>query len=199
MQVPIDNLIYERNLWEKGFRYVAGIDEAGRGPLAGPVVSASVVFEPYVTIAGVTDSKALSASRREKLYEQIIKQCVSYHIAEVDNETIDSINIYQATQVSMHRALGGLNVKPEYVLIDAMKLKLDIPNEPIVKGDLKSFTIAAASILAKVHRDRLMANLHLEYPVYNWIKNKGYPTLAHREAVKKFGFTPYHRKTFTVK
>ncbi len=193
-----DLLNYEKKLWNLGYRFIAGIDEAGRGPLAGPVVSACVIFEPSFIIEGVYDSKSLSSRQREILYQKIISDCVCYSIGIVDNETIDRINILEAAKLSMKMAVEKLSRKPEYILVDAVKLNLPIPVEPIIKGDQKSHTIAAASIIAKVYRDDLMRKLHNEYPIYKWNENKGYPTKAHREAIKSHGFSPYHRKTFKV-
>jgi ribonuclease HII len=191
-------LTFERSLWEKGFRCVAGIDEAGRGPLAGPVVSACVAFEPFCIIEGVYDSKALTASKRERLYSQILDKAVCYAIGVVDHQTIDRINIFQASRLSMKKAFEALSQKPDFVLIDAVRLDLPVPSQSIIKGDQKSFSIAAASIVAKVYRDRLMEGLHQEYPDYGWNQNKGYPTKAHREAIHKYGYSPYHRRTFHV-
>ncbi len=197
---PVQSIIdTEKDLWRNGYRNIAGMDEAGRGPLAGPVVSACVIFNPYKVVEGVYDSKALTASRRSFLYRLIIENCSCYGVGIIDNETIDRINILEATKLSMHEAVRGLSIKPDYVLIDAVPLQLDIPVKTIIKGDQKSFSIAAASIIAKVSRDSIMDRLHEEYPVYGWDKNKGYGTADHREAIRKFGFSPYHRKTFTVK
>jgi ribonuclease HII len=189
-------LSYETKLWNEGYSLIAGIDEAGRGPLAGPVVSACVIFPPSIVIEGVYDSKALSANQREKLYENIIEKAVAYGIGIVDNNTIDRINIFEATKLSMLNAVDRSPVKPDCVLIDAVRLELGVPVQAIIKGDQKSFTIAAASILAKVTRDRMMRKMHEEYPVYGWEQNKGYPTRAHKDAIRVHGFSPYHRRTF---
>ncbi len=191
-----DLLAYESRLWDRGYRAVGGIDEAGRGPLAGPVVSACVIFDPEVLIEGVYDSKALSAAARERLYGEIVSRARSYAVGLADNETVDRVNIYQATRLAMLRAVEGLSCVPDFLLTDAVRLDSMIPQEPVIKGDRKSFTIAAASIIAKVTRDRLMAELHREYPVYGWEKNKGYPTRDHRDAIRVHGFSPYHRKSF---
>ncbi len=193
-----DLLDFENEIWSQGFDHVAGIDEAGRGPLAGPVVSACVIFNPSDYIEGVYDSKALPAKTREILYQKIVEKAVCYGIGIVDNNTIDCINIFEATKISMQKALECLSISPDYIMVDAVKLKTARPCLSIIKGDQKSFTIAAASILAKVYRDNLMKLLHNEYPVYGWHNNKGYPTKSHRQAIKKFGFSPYHRRTFTV-
>jgi ribonuclease HII len=197
---PADTLFqYERMLWSRGYSMLAGMDEAGRGPLAGPVVSACVIFEPSVMIEGVYDSKALTSKKREELCELIKSKAVCYGVGSVDNDTIDKINILEATKLSMKRAVASLSQKPDYILIDAVKMDLGIKSEGIIKGDQKSFTIAAASIIAKVSRDRFMDAIHGEYPEYCWNENKGYGTESHREAIKKHGLSPYHRKSFTVK
>lgn len=192
-------LSYESDIANQGYANIAGIDEAGRGPLAGPVVAGSVVFQNGVFIEGVRDSKKLSHKRREELYDIIIEKCTAYGVGIIDNNKIDEINIYQASKLAMMTAIENMSIKPDFLLVDAMKLDTDIPNLPLIKGDLKSFTIAAASIIAKVTRDRIMFKLHEEYPQYGWKQNKGYPTKAHREAVKKYGFSPYHRRTFRVR
>lgn len=191
---------YEEELYSRGVALVAGIDEAGRGPLAGPVVSACVVFPARFFIEGVYDSKALSAKKRESLYELITSGCLAWAVGIIDNQTIDRINIYQAAKLSMLQALESLpGVTPEHVLTDAMPLGEHVPHTAIIKGDQKSFTVAAASIVAKVTRDRIMDELHREFPQYGWDHNRGYPTAEHREAVKRHGFTKYHRLTFSVK
>lgn len=196
---PLDTLLqYERSLWKKGFRRVAGIDEAGRGPLAGPVVAACALFEEGAGIEGVYDSKALSAKKRDQLFDQITAQALSWSVCFIDPETIDRVNIYQATMLAMHQAVKGLSETPDFILIDAMPLKTDIPSTPIIKGDQKSFAIAAASILAKVTRDRYMDELHAQFPQYGWDHNRGYGTEEHRAAIHAHGFTPHHRRSFNV-
>ncbi len=201
MKIPpvISILEYEKDLWQQGFQHIAGIDEAGRGPLAGPVVSGCVIFRPYVALEGVYDSKALTPQKRSELYEIILNNCAGYGLGIVDNETIDQINILEATKLSMLKAVQSLKINPDFILIDAVSIKSNIPYKSIIKGDQKSFTIAAASIIAKVYRDRLMDNLHEEYPHYLWNKNKGYGTEEHRKAIHEHGLSPYHRKSFTVK
>lgn len=189
----------ETALYSRGFEKIAGIDEAGRGPLAGPVVSACVVFHPGFFIEGVRDSKTVSEKNRERLFGEICENCLAYGIGIVDNKTIDRINIYEAARLSMLLAIDQIDVEPDFILIDAMPLELEIPNQSVIKGDSKSFSIAAASILAKVTRDGIMRNYHQEYPNYGWDRNKGYPTQEHRSAVKQFGFTPYHRRSFSVR
>lgn len=191
-------LSFETKLWNEGYSHIAGIDEAGRGPLAGPVVSACVIFRPSDIIEGVYDSKALTESQREKFYDMIVEKAVAYGVGLVDNQTIDRVNIFEATKLSMLHAVEKTSPKPDYVLIDAVRLDLAVPSLAIIKGDQKSFSIAAASIIAKVTRDRLMKKLHEEFPVYGWEQNKGYPTREHREAIKVNGYSPYHRRSFNV-
>ena len=182
----------------KNFGLVAGIDEAGRGPLAGPVVCACVIMplEEDKIIEGINDSKKLSAKKREVLYEKIIETAIDYKIIEVDNKTIDDINILQATRLGMKNALNGLKNRPYVVLIDAVKIDTDIKQENIIKGDSLSYNIASASILAKVYRDRLMLELSKKYPEYHFEKHKGYGTKEHIEALKKYGKCEIHRDSF---
>lgn len=186
--------------YEKKFQnlVIAGIDEAGRGPLAGPVVCACVVmpFEKEKMIEQVNDSKQLSSKKREKLYDEIVKVALDYAIIEIDEKTIDEINILNATKLGMKRALESLKIKPDIVLIDAVKIDSDIRQENIIKGDTLSYNIAAASILAKVHRDRLMIKLSEKYPQYNFAKHKGYGTREHINALKIYGKCPIHRESF---
>lgn len=196
---PKEELLkFETALFEKGFSKIAGLDEAGRGPLAGPVVAAAVLFEEGVFIEGVWDSKKISEKKREILFDEICTKSASFGIGIVHNEKIDEINIYEATKLAMMNAIDHLHFLPDFLLIDAMKLSLDIPQNAITKGDQKSFSIAAASILAKVTRDRIMMEMHEEFPIYGWNKNKGYPTREHRNAVKKYGHCKYHRKSFKI-
>lgn len=179
---------------------IAGVDEAGRGPLAGPVVAAAVIFDENTIINEINDSKKLAEKTRNLLFDEIIERCLGYGIGIIDNKEIDEINILQASLKAMKIACNKLAVEPDIILIDGNKsFYTHIKTETIVKGDSKSQSIAAASILAKVTRDRLMENYAPEYPEYNWAKNKGYPTKEHREAVKKFGATELHRKTFLRK
>ncbi|MGA2142063.1 MAG: ribonuclease HII [Brevinematales bacterium] len=201
MKVPPVRFIIdtEKDLWQSGYRNIAGMDEAGRGPLAGPVVSACVVFDPFVLIEGVFDSKSLLPSKRKDLYKIIVEKCRCFGIGIIDNITIDRVNILEATKLSMHEALQRLSIRPDYVLIDAVRLQLDTPVKPIIKGDCKSFTIAAASIIAKVSRDSIMERLHEEYPMYGWDRNKGYGTEEHRKAIEKYGPSKYHRRSFKFK
>lgn len=181
----------------KGKR-IAGIDEAGRGPLAGPVVCACVIMplDEDKLIDGINDSKKLTEKKREELYDKIKERAIAYSIVEVDERTIDHINILNATKLGMKRALDGLKVKPDIVLIDAVKIDTDLPQDNIIKGDAKSYNIASASILAKVYRDRLMKKLSVKYPQYNFAKHKGYGTKEHIENLKKYGKCELHRETF---
>jgi len=179
---------------------IAGVDEVGRGPLAGPVVAAAVIFSPSVFIEGVNDSKKLSESQREKLYPVIIEKSLTCAVSAVSQGKIDDINILNASLLAMLNSIKKLEVKPELILIDGNKsFNCDIPVRTIVKGDAKSFCIAAASILAKVTRDRLMKRLSAYYPAYQWERNKGYPTKQHIETLKLVGPSPLHRKTFLRK
>jgi len=189
-------LSYERELWDGGFPFVAGVDEAGRGPLAGPLVVSAVIFEKGAQIPIVNDSKKLTAKQREFLYDQIISAAKKYSIIELDEEEIDSLNILQATHKGMRMAVKELEIA-QFVLIDG----LPVPNMParsnaIVKGDAKSASIAAASILAKVYRDRIMDKYAELYPQYGFERNKGYGSKSHLEAIEKYGSCPIHRKTF---
>ena len=182
-------------------KIIAGIDEAGRGPLAGPVVCACVIMpmDEDKIIDGINDSKKLSEKKREELYAKIINTALDYSIIEIDEKTIDRINILNATKLGMKKALNSLKLKPDIVLIDAVKLDITLPQENIVKGDAKSYNIASASILAKVYRDRLMKNLSLKYPEYNFAKHKGYGTKEHIEKLKLYGKCEIHRDSFIKK
>ena len=203
MKPPGQDILFEfeNPIWDTGIRFIAGLDEAGRGPLAGPVVAGCVVFPPRLFIEGVWDSKKLTALRREQLYELIVSNCIAYGVGIVDNQTIDEVNIYQATKLAMQDALTQVLTQTpvEHLQIDAMRLAVDIPQTSIIKGDMRSFTIAAASIIAKVERDRIMDRLHAEHPQYGWDKNRGYGTQKHRDALKAHGQCVYHRKSFKVK
>ncbi len=179
---------------------IAGVDEAGRGPLAGPVVAAAVIFDNDVEIPGVKDSKKLSEKKRESLFDEIIRNSLSYGIGIVYQREIDEINILQATLKAMASAVSQLKNKPDLILVDGNKtFETETEIKPIIKGDAKSFSIAAASIIAKVTRDRIMQIFALDYPEYDWHKNKGYGTKQHIEAIKKFGATEIHRKSFLTK
>jgi len=178
----------------------AGCDEAGRGCLAGPVFAAAVILPVNFQLEGLTDSKQLTHSQREKLRPIIETEALAWAVATVDHEEIDRINILNASFLAMHRAIEKLTLEPGYLAIDGNRFKAHakIPHCCIIKGDGKYLNIAAASILAKTHRDEFMVNLGVEFPHYNWQQNKGYPTIAHRKAVIEMGLSPYHRKTFNV-
>ena len=191
-----DNYKFERELREKGITLIAGVDEVGRGPLVGPVVAACVILPEDFSLDGLTDSKKLSEKKRDFFFEEIKKQAIAIGIGIKDEDVIDEVNIYEATKLAMVDAINNCRVKPEHILIDAMPLELDIPTTSIIKGDLKSITISAASVIAKVTRDRMMYELDLKYPMYEFKKNKGYPTKAHMDAIKKYGIIKEHRKTF---
>ncbi len=191
------NWDYENKYFAQGYTWVCGTDEAGRGPLAGPVVAAAVILPEGLMIEGLNDSKKLSEKKREALYDVIIKESVSFAICEASVEEIDTLNILNASQLAMRRCVEKLVPKPEVVLVDG-NIARDFPiiAEPVIKGDALSPSIAAASILAKVTRDRMLVELDSQYPEYNFKKHKGYPTKEHREAVIKHGPSPVHRKTF---
>lgn len=191
-------LDYELEYYKSGKKLIAGVDEAGRGPLAGPVCFAAVImpFEQDKIIEEINDSKKLTEKKREQLFEKIKNIAISYNIIFVDEKTIDSINILNATKLGMKQAIENLSVKPELVLIDAVKIDTCVPTESIIKGDAKSYNIAAASILAKVTRDKLMVELDKKYPEYNFKKHKGYGTKEHIENLKKFGKCEIHRNSF---
>lgn len=194
----MDKLEYERELNSKGYKYVCGVDEVGRGPLAGPVVCAAVIMPLDNVIGGVDDSKKLSAKKRERLAEEIQKIAIACHISLIEAKIIDEINILEATKLCMKNAVEGLSLKPDYVITDGnMTLDIAIPQTSIVKGDAKSYTIGCASIIAKVYRDALMDKYAEEYPQYDFIHNKGYGTAKHVEGIKAYGLTPIHRKSFT--
>jgi ribonuclease HII len=191
------DLRYERKLWLSGVEAVAGVDEAGVGPMAGPVVAAAVIFEPEAFIKGVHDSKQVPADRREVLYEAITARALAFAVGVAEVEEIDRLNIYHATLAASARAVEGLRVKPGHVLVDGRPIKaLKIPQTHIVGGDRKSFCIAAASIIAKVVRDRLMCEYDSRYPGYGFAQHKGYCTAAHFEAIARLGPSPIHRTSF---
>lgn len=194
--MDIDNYKYERELREKGITLIAGVDEVGRGPLVGPVVAACCILPKEFNLDGLTDSKKLSEKKREYFFEEIKKQAISYGIGIIDEKKIDEVNIYEATKLAMKEAIKNMNVKPEHILIDAMPLELDIPTTSIIKGDLKSITISAASVLAKVTRDRMLVELDKKYPMYDFKNNKGYPTRKHLAAISKYGIIDEHRKSY---
>lgn len=190
----------EREFFRKGFRLIAGVDEAGRGPLAGPVVAASVVFDERIEIDGINDSKKLTSKEREQLEKEIKQKALAYSIFVVDVDEINKLNILRSSLFAMEQSILQLELKPDLILVDGnYKLNLSIENQPIVKGDSKCFSIAAASILAKTYRDRLMIELSEKFPEYKFHKNKGYPTREHIEAILKFGPCEIHRKKFLRK
>ena len=196
MKDKIDNYKYERALNDKGITLIAGVDEVGRGPLIGPVVAAAVILPKDYKLDGLTDSKKLSEKKREYFYEIINKEALAIGIGIVNETVIDEINIYEATKVAMKEAIDNLKIKPEHILIDAMPLDLDIPTTSIIKGDLLSITISAASVIAKVTRDHMLYDMDKEYPMYDLKNNKGYGTKKHIEAIKKYGITKYHRLSY---
>ena len=198
--MSIDRLAYEKKMWQQDYNYIAGIDEVGRGPLAGPIYACAIIFKKDFIIPEVQDSKKLSEKKRDVLNPKIIESAISYAIGTASEKEIDTINIRQATFLAMKRAIEGLSIKPDYLMVDGFDLPAsNIPSEGIIKGDDKSFTIAAASIMAKVSRDSYMKDLDKKYPNYKFAKNKGYGTKEHIEAIKKYGITPIHRKSFLRK
>ena len=196
MKELIDNYKYEKELNKKGITLIAGVDEVGRGPLIGPVVAAAVILPQDFHLEGLTDSKKLSEKKRETFYEIIKREALAIGIGVIDEKRIDEINIYEATKEAMYMAINNLNIKPEHILIDAMPLTLDIPTTSIIKGDLLSISISAASVIAKVTRDHMLYKIDEEYPMYDLKNNKGYGTKKHLEAIKKYGITKYHRLSY---
>ena len=192
---------YEKGAVSKGFKYVCGVDEAGRGPLAGPVFAAAVILPEDLEIEGLNDSKKISEKKREQLFEIVKEKAVAYSVAFATVEEIEQFNILEATYLAMNRAIEGLNTPADYALIDGNRVprNIKIPCETVIKGDAKSCSISAASILAKVSRDRLLLEYDEQYPEYEFKKHKGYGTAAHYEAVKKYGFCPVHRPSFFKK
>ena len=189
-------LRYEKELYQAGYQAIAGIDEVGRGPLAGPVVAAAVILPPGCKIKGLNDSKKIPKKKHMVIYQAILDQALAVGIGIMDNTVIDQVNIYEATKLAMKDALSRLKLKPDYLLIDAMKLDVEIPQESIIKGDANSLSIAAASIVAKITRDKLMADYDKEFPRYGFAKNAGYETKSHLQGLERNGVTPIHRKTF---
>lgn len=192
----IDLLKYEKEAYDNGYSLIGGIDEVGRGPLVGPVVSACVILPKNYHLEGLTDSKKLSEKKRDKYYEIIKKDAISIGIGIIGPKIIDEVNIYEATKLAMYNAINDCKVLPEYILIDAMKLDLNIPTNSIIHGDALSESIAAASVIAKVTRDKMMYELDLEYPMYGFKNHKGYPTKKHIEAIQKYGVLDNYRFTF---
>ena len=192
----MEMLDFEKKLYKKGITLIGGIDEVGRGPLVGPVVASCVILPKNFYNKDIKDSKKISEKKREKLYDLIMENAIDIGIGIIDSKRIDEINIYEATKEAMLMAINNMKVKPEYLLIDAMKLNIDIPYEAIIKGDAKSESIAAASIIAKVTRDRMLIELDKEYPMYGFKKNKGYGTKEHIDAINKYGIIESHRRSF---
>jgi ribonuclease HII len=192
----IDNLQYEQALYEQGITLIAGVDEVGRGPLVGPVVASAVILPINYHLEGLTDSKKLSAKKREQFYDIIMHDAISIGIGIIDHQTIDRVNIYQASKLAMIQAIKNLSIRPDYILSDAMKLDIGIPVTDIVKGDLLSISISAASVIAKVTRDKLMDMLDEQYPLYDFKHNKGYPTKKHIQAIQEHGIIEEHRRTY---
>lgn len=186
------------SLWRK-YKFVAGVDEAGRGPLAGPVVAAAVILPRQYRHPGIDDSKRLSPARREEIYAVITGAAIAYSFGIVDAATIDTVNILQATRMAMRDAVAGLKPPPQFVLIDGQSIgEFSFPYQPLIKGDTLSISIAAASILAKVRRDAIMRDFHRSYPQYEFQKHKGYPTRLHRARIQQHGTCPIHRKSFKL-
>lgn len=197
----LDNMLkYENEAYEKGYNYVCGVDEAGRGPLCGPVVAAAVILDRNAHLEGVNDSKKLSEKKREKLFDDIMEKAIAVGIGISDVDMIEEINILNATKEAMKEAVSGLSIKPDFVLIDGNQdIQIDIDRTTVVSGDALSESIAAASIIAKVTRDRMLREYDKEYPEYGFAKHKGYGTKMHIEAIKKYGLTPIHRPSFCTK
>ena len=189
---------YESKLYQKGINYIGGVDEVGRGPLIGPVVASCVVLPKDFVLEGLNDSKKLSEKKRDKFYDYIINHCLAYGIGVVSPEEIDEINIYEASRKAMLIAISKVReqINLEYILIDAMPINIDIPTTSIIKGDAKSISIAAASVIAKVTRDKMMYQLDKKYPIYGFASHKGYPTKKHIEAIHKYGLIEGYRKTY---
>ncbi|MBE6156839.1 MAG: ribonuclease HII [Firmicutes bacterium] len=194
--MEVELLKYEQELYQKGYNLIAGTDEVGRGPLVGPVVAAAVILPKNYQLKGLTDSKKLSEKKRNIFYDIIMKDAVSVGIGIISEKIIDEINILEASRLAMNTALDNLSVKPDYILSDAMKLDRDVPVLPIIHGDALSLSISAASVIAKVTRDRMMEDLGKIYPEYEFEHHKGYPTKKHIELLKKHGVLDEYRKTF---
>ena len=193
-------LLIEESLYDEWYEYICGVDEAGRGPLCGPVVAAAVILPKHGCIEGVNDSKKISEKKREKLYDDIMNVAIAVGIVISDVDVIEKVNILNATKIAMKKAIESLSIKPDYILIDGnQKIDIDILQETVVSGDAKSESIASASIIAKVTRDRMLRKFDEMYPEYGFAKHKGYGTKAHIEAIKKYGLTPIHRKSFCTK
>lgn len=194
--MEIDLLKYEKELYKKGYKLIAGTDEVGRGPLVGPVVASAVILPKNYQLDGLNDSKKLSEKKRKYYYDILMKDAISIGIGIVSAKKIDEINILEASRLAMNKALDDLKIKPDYILTDAMKLERDVEVLPIIHGDALSLSIAAASVIAKVTRDRMMEEYGVIHPEYEFAKHKGYPTKKHIELVKKYGILNEYRKTF---
>lgn len=191
-----NNYYFERELKSRGINFIAGVDEVGRGPLVGPVVAACVVLPNEFNLEGLTDSKKLSEKKREYFYDLIMEQALGVGVGIISEKVIDEVNIYEATKLAMKEAIKNCSCQIDHVLIDAMKLDIDIPSTSIIKGDLKSITISAASVIAKVTRDRMLDELDIKYPMYDFKNNKGYPTKKHLAAIEEYGIISEHRKSY---
>ena len=189
-------LAYEKELYTQGIQLIAGVDEVGRGPLAGPVVAAAVILPKACKIPGLNDSKKIPKSKHKEIYEAVLQNAIAIGIGVKDNHVIDQVNIYEATKLAMMEAIGQLDPQPQHLLIDAMKLDLPIPQTSIIKGDANSLSIAAASIVAKVTRDQMMEEFDREYPGYDFAQNAGYGTSNHLAGLDQLGVTPIHRRSF---
>ena len=189
-------LAYEKECYARGMELIAGVDEVGRGPLAGPVVAAAVILPKACKIPGLNDSKKIPKSKHKEIYEVVLQNAIAIGIGVKDNQVIDQVNIYEATKLAMMEAIGQLEPQPQHLLIDAMKLDLSIPQTSIIKGDANSLSIAAASIVAKVTRDQMMEEFDKEYPGYDFAQNAGYGTAKHLAGLDKLGVTPIHRRSF---
>ncbi|WP_315376478.1 ribonuclease HII [uncultured Streptococcus sp.] len=189
-------LVYENECYARGIELIAGVDEVGRGPLAGPVVAAAVILPKGSKIPGLNDSKKIPKSKHKEIYEAVLQEAIAIGIGVKDNQVIDQVNIYEATKLAMMEAIGQLDPQPQHLLIDAMKLDLSIPQTSIIKGDANSLSIAAASIVAKVTRDQMMEDLDQLYPGYDFAQNAGYGTAKHLAGLQKLGVTPIHRRSF---
>ena len=189
-------LAYEKELYAQGIDHIAGVDEVGRGPLAGPVVAAAVILPKACKIPGLNDSKKIPKSKHKEIYEDVLQNAIAIGIGVKDNQVIDQVNIYEATKLAMMEAIGQLEPQPQHLLIDAMKLDLPIPQTSIIKGDANSLSIAAASIVAKVTRDQMMEEFDREYPGYDFAQNAGYGTTKHLAGLDQLGVTPIHRRSF---
>ena len=192
----VDLFSFDNELRKQGYRYICGIDEAGRGPLAGPVSVCAIVMDLDEMIDGVNDSKKVSPKKRDTLFETIKQKALSYKCVMLDSKVIDEINILEATKKAMKEAVSGLSIKPDLILVDAVKIDFDCETRPIIKGDATSYSIASASIIAKVSRDKLMEEYDKTYPDYGFAKHKGYGTAEHIKAIREKGPTPIHRKSF---